>query len=383
MRLIHTSDWHLGRLFHNVHLTEDQAYVLDQFVDLVREERPDAVLIAGDVYDRALPPTGAVELLDDVLHRLVANLGVPTFVIAGNHDSAERLGFGARLLGDRGLHVAGTLDQGLVPRTLSDTHGPVDIFLVPYASPELVRCWSGDDDVVDHESAMRLLLGKVRKRMTPGRRTVVVAHAFVQGGQESESERALEVGGAGAIPCSVFDGFHYVALGHLHGPQLVDTKRVRYAGSLLKYSFSEAEQEKGVGLVQLDAEGGVSYDTRKLAPRRDVRELEGTMQQVLDGASADPCRHDYVKVRLMDRCPVLDAMAKLREAYPNVLHLERPHLGAATDARRDVVDPRRLGTLELFEAFYAQVAGQPLDEVERAEVVTAIEAAKQRSEEPA
>ncbi|MFW5738863.1 MAG: exonuclease SbcCD subunit D [Myxococcota bacterium] len=380
MRLIHTSDWHLGRLFHNIHLTDDQAHVLDQFVALVRDEKPDAVLIAGDIYDRAFPPASAVELLDDVLHRLAGDLRVPTFVIAGNHDSPERLGFGARLLGQRGLHVAGTLTQGLAPVTLSDHHGDVDVFLVPYASPEVVRAWCGSDDVVDHPSAMQRLLQSVRGRCTPGRRSIVVAHAFVQGGEESESERALEVGGAGAVPSELFESLHYVALGHLHGPQLVRSERLRYPGSLLKYSFSETEHEKSVALVEMDAQGAVRVRPRPLSPRRDVRVIEGTMQQVLDGAATDSCRDDYIKVRLLDAGPVLDAMAKLREVYPNVLHLERPHLGASTDARREAVDPRRLGTLELFEAFFDQVSGQRLDDRQREEVIAAIAWAERRRE---
>lgn len=377
MRILHTSDWHLGRLFHRVHLTDDQAHVLEQFVELAREERPDAVLIAGDLYDRAVPPPEAVELLDDVLTRLTAELGIPTFAIAGNHDSAERVGFGARLLAQRELHIAGTLGQAGVV-TLKDAHGEVDFVSVPYAAPEVVRSAFGDETIRGHEAALRAQLAAIAATGS-GRRRVAMAHAFVEGATTSESERPLTVGGTGSVDASVFEGFDYVALGHLHRPQQI-APGVRYSGSLLPYSFSEVGYEKSVSLVELDANGVVQVREIELAPRRRVRVLEGLFEELLAAAPSE----DYLLVRLEDREPVLDAMARLRRRYPNTLLVERDKLASASGRSLSPgQDPRRMDTLDLFARFYRDVVGAEgeeekiLDEADRALVAEAIAAARE------
>src|SRR4051794_15399990 len=239
MRFIHTADWHLGRLFHGVHLTEDQRHALLQLVDVVKQERPDAVLIAGDIYDRAIPPPEAVDLLDEILCRLVIDLKIPVILIAGNHDSAQRLNFGARLVADRRLYVTGSLPRTCNPVVIADADGPVHVYSLPYAEPMVVRECVECDDVVDHDSAMKSLVGRIHQSRSPGGRAILMAHAFVAGGAECESERPLSVGGAGTVDASSLDGFDYVALGHLHCPQRIGKGQVRYSGSLLKYSFDE------------------------------------------------------------------------------------------------------------------------------------------------
>ena len=234
MRFIHTADWHLGRLFHTVHLTDDQQYVLGQFVDLVAGVRPTAVLIAGDVYDRGVPPTEAVELLNDVLERIVRGLGVPVVLIAGNHDSPSRLGFGSQFLATEGLHIAGRLPgSGALAVPFADDDGVLLVQAVPYADPIDVRATLDEPAIQTHEQAMRALVARAHCATPANARSVFVGHAFVAGAQTSDSERPLSVGGAGAVPAALFEGFDYVALGHLHLPQRAGAETIRYAGSLL------------------------------------------------------------------------------------------------------------------------------------------------------
>src|SRR4051794_34974326 len=281
LRFLHTADWHLGRLFHGVHLTDDQRHVLGQFVDLARDTKPDVILIAGDIYDRAVPPPEAVELLDEVLSRLVIDLKVPVVLIAGNHDSPGRLHFGSRLLAGRRLYVTGTLPrspQSCEPLVLCDDHGPVHFYAVPYAEPATVRSCLGCDELPDHDAAMRALLTQIRSTHPPAARAVLVAHAFVAGGTGCESERPLSVGGAGTVAPDAFAGFHYAALGPLHRPQSLNGGSLRYSGSLLKYSFDETAGGKSVELVEMAADGSCRCETFPLTARRDVRRIEGLLE---------------------------------------------------------------------------------------------------------
>ena len=362
MRFLHTSDWHLGRRFHNVRLIEDQAHVLYQLLDQVRDSSLDAVIIAGDIYDRAVPPPEAVELLDEVLTKLVDEIGVPTIVIAGNHDGAERLGFGSRLLRERGLFIAGTLNQGIEKVTLSDSAGPVHLVPIPFAMPELVRQWAEEAELRGYEAAMKTLVARALKKLPAGERSIAVAHAFVAGGQECESERALSVGGSGQVSASVFEGFDYVALGHLHRPQSVGAKHIRYSGSLLKYSFSELDHKKSISLVEMDKDGQVQIEELELSPLRELRAVQGCLEDVLRAAEQDPNSDDYILAVLEDREPLLGPMAKLRQVYPRVLHIERPHFGAATMPGLQKGDHRKMSTLDLFGTFWKHAKGEELDE---------------------
>jgi exonuclease SbcD len=350
LRLLHTADWHLGRVFHGRSLLEDQAAVLDDLVRMVRDERPDAVLVAGDIYDRSVPPADAVRLLDDTLTRLVVGLRTPVFVIAGNHDGPDRLSFGARLM-------AGAV--------LADAHGEVEVFALPYAEPPMMRNVLGEGaEVPDHAAVLAAQMAAVRRARDPSRRLVVMAHAFVAGGLDSESERPLVVGTAASVPASVFDDAHYVALGHLHRPQRVGRDAIRYAGSLMKYSFSEASHAKGVALVELDAAGNARVEAIPLSAPRDLRVVEGRLAEVLAAANRDPRCDDYLLVRLTDQGALLDAMPRLRAVYPNALAIERPAIAAGGGAG---AAPRhaRVGLVELFASFVADVSGEPLDEAAR------------------
>lgn len=382
MRIVHSSDWHIGRLLHGVSLLEDQREILSRFVSEMEALQPDAIIIAGDVYDRAVPPKEAVELLDDTLHHVVMRLQIPTLIIAGNHDSAERLGFASRMLEERGLHIEGPISPE--PRVVAIEAGDevVDVALIPYAAPEVVRSAFEDPDIRGHDQALALLCRRALEACEPGRTKIAVAHAFVVGGEESESERALMVGGASDVPTSVFDGFDYVALGHLHRPQRVGADHIRYSGSLLKYSFSETGHDKGYSVISLGYDGLESVEHRSLPGRRNLRRVEGTLAEVVAAGKVDPDNQDYIQATLTDEGILLNAMAHLREAYPNALQIIRPSFGASEHGASAPLDPKEQSTLKLFESFFAQMRdGDELSDAQREVVVAAIEAVDARREE--
>lgn len=389
MRFLHTSDWHLGRSFFGVSLLEDQAHVLDQLVTLAAEAKVDAVLLAGDIYDRSFPPTDAVRLLDDTLTRFVVGASIPVVVIAGNHDSGERLGFGSRLLTERGLHVAGTEPRVV---TFGDAHGRIDVVAVPFAEPAATAARIGDPTIATHDAALRVELapttpagqdgtGRMKASSVP-RRRIAVAHAFVSGGSTSESERPLVMGNAALVAADCFDGFAYAALGHLHRPQRIGRPEVRYSGSLLKYSFDEAAHRKSVSVVEMDAAGACTIEEVALAARRDVRILEGTLDEIRQAAESDTLRDDYVLARLADRGAVIDAMGKLRALYPNCLHVQRDEFFAIRGedgAAR--VDLRRHSESELFDAFYREVTGEAASDDETRAFADALTAVRRAATE--
>jgi DNA repair protein SbcD/Mre11 len=383
MLFIHTADWHLGRIFHGVYLTEDQAYVLEQLVALVRETGAKALLVSGDIYDRAVPPPEAINLLDDVISRMVLELKVPVILIAGNHDSPSRLGFGSRLLAAQKLHVISVLSPHPEPIILEDRHGPIQVYAFPYAEPAFARESLQAEHLHDHQTAMRYCCELVLGSQSPGIRKILLTHAFVSGGEESESERPLSVGGAGCVEAACLEGFHYVALGHLHRPQAIGPGHIHYAGSLLKYSFSEASHTKSVTLVEMDAAGVRKVERLPLTPRCDVRCLQGTLTEIL-GAEPDPeRRRDYLKVTLLDREPVLDAMGKLRMLYPNVLQIERPHLFDAGEIQGSGGDHRQLSDIDLFRAFFHQVTGEEMTSEQTEAYAQVVDQLRQREREAA
>jgi exonuclease SbcD len=363
MRLLHTADWHLGRTLFEARLVEDQAHVLDRLLEAAADARPDAVVVAGDVFDRPQPPADAVRLLDDVLHRLVRGLGLPVVMIAGNHDGPERIGFASGLLADGGLHVRGLPEAACAPVVLSDAHGEVRVYPVPYAEPAALRAVLGDPTAVCHDSAAAAVCGRIRAAHPPSARSVLVAHPFVVGGAESESERPLvHVGGAGAVRAETLAGFDYVAMGHLHRPQsLGPGGRLRYAGSILKYSASEIGHAKSATLVELGPPGAPpAVREVPLVPRRDLRVVEGLLAELLE-RPPEGGRDDYLIVRLTDDGPVYDAMAKLRRVFPNALAVDRTRSAWAAAAGAAAADHRRTSPEDLFAAFWAEVSDRPLD----------------------
>lgn len=360
MRFIHTADWHLGRLFHGKYLTNDQAYVLEQFCDLVTDSKAEAVIIAGDIYDRAVPPTEAVELLDDILAKLLLKCRVQVIVIAGNHDSPERVGFGGRLFEKQGLFIAGNLTTATTPISLADKYGVVEFLPLPYAEPALVRHVLARDDITDANKAMAACLAQGKLKLTNGSRKVAIAHAFLAGGSACESERILSVGGSSSVDCKLFEGFNYTALGHLHNAQTAGNSRIRYSGSLLKYSFDEAKQTKGIHIVDIDEAGEVRVEIVSLTPKHDVSVMAGDFYTILRNRNIYPVSNDYISISLSNHEPILDAFGQLREIYPNLLQIERPTVLMENKLENRSIDHRKLSEAALFALFYHEVTGEVL-----------------------
>ena len=380
MKLLHTSDWHIGRQFHNVSLLEDQQHVLQQILKIAETETVDAVLIAGDIYDRSVPPALAVKLLDDVLHTLCKDLAIPVLLISGNHDGAERLAFGSRQLQASGLHIIGSIDAEPKPVVLQDQFGEVAFYGIPYLEPNQARQVFGAD-VSSHDDALQAIVNAItdsEASLTKGttRRTVVLSHCFIDGGEESESERPLSVGGADRVSQRHFLPFNYTALGHLHAPQYKGAEHIRYSGSILKYSFSEERQKKSVTLVEMNAKGDCEIEKIPLKPLREMRSIEGKLEDILEQGKTDPQAEDYLLIRLQDKAAILDVMGKLRQVYPNVLHLERP--GLMTEASSHTASRERLnkGEMNLFEDFYQQVCDEPLSAEQKTLMEKVINAAR-------
>ncbi len=374
MKILHTSDWHLGKLFHGVNLLPDQRHVLEQIVAMVRDEKPDAVVVAGDIYDRAVPPADAVELLDWVLTELVDRLATPTVLIAGNHDSADRLQFGSALLRKSGLHVVGRLDGALTPVRVGTSGNAGFLCPVPFLEPAIMRECLGDDSITTHEAALRAVAGRFRALVPTGAPSVLVAHAYVAGGKPSDSERILSVGGAEQVAAECFDGFSYAALGHLHRPQNAAGPRVRYSGSLLKYSLSEATVAKSVSLVEVGPDGACVVRELPLVPRRDVREIAGLLADFESGACAGGKSDDYLYVKLLDTAMPVNAMSRLRVRFPNVVDVNVSTAIAAATGASPGGSLRRLDDITLFGEFMKAATGAELTAEERKLVVAAIEA---------
>ncbi|WP_405641668.1 exonuclease SbcCD subunit D [Streptomyces sp. NBC_00019] len=380
MRLLHTSDWHLGRAFHRVNMLGAQAEFIGHLVTTVREHAVDAVVVSGDVYDRAVPPLAAVELFDDALHRL-ADLGVPTVMISGNHDSARRLGVGAGLIDRAGIHLRTEPAVCGTPVVLADAFGDVAFYGLPYLEPALVKDQFGVDKA-GHEAVLAAAMDRVRAdlaaraRGEKKTRSVVLAHAFVTGGEASDSERDITVGGVAAVPAGVFDGVDYAALGHLHGCQTI-TERVRYSGSPLPYSFSEADHRKSMWLIDLDAEGAVSAERIGCPVPRALARIRGTLEDLL----ADPelTRHEdaWVEATLTDAVRPADPMARLTERFPHTLSLAFDPERAPDDP--DVSYAQRLADRsdqEIAEDFVAHVRGAGPDEHEQSVLRDAFDAVR-------
>ncbi|GHE09241.1 exonuclease SbcCD subunit D [Streptomyces alanosinicus] len=377
MRLLHTSDWHLGRAFHRVSMLGAQAEFIGHLVTTVRERAVDAVVVSGDVYDRAVPPLAAVELFDDALHRL-ADLGVPTVMISGNHDSARRLGVGAGLIDRAGIHLRTEPASAGTPVLLADAHGAVAFYGLPYLEPALVK----DEFAVDeagHEAVLGAAMDRVRADLAtraPGTRSVVLAHAFVTGGRASDSERDITVGGVASVPAGVFDGVDYAALGHLHGCQSL-TERVRYSGSPLAYSFSEADHRKSMWLIDLGADGSVTAERLDCPVPHPLARIRGRLEGLL--ADPDLARHEdaWIEATLTDPVRPADPMARLTERFPHTLSLvfapERtPDDPSASYARRLAGRSDQ----QIAEDFVAHVRGAVPGDRERAVLREAFDAVR-------
>ena len=371
MKIIHLSDLHLGKRVNENSMLEDQDYILRRILQILDEEAPDAVLIAGDIYDKAVPSAEAVQLFDDFLYRL-AQRGLPVFAISGNHDSPERLAFGSRLIDASGIHLSPVYDGTVAPVTLEDEYGPVRVYMLPFLKPIHVRRFYPEEEISSYTDALRCAVDHMAP--DPAVRNVLVAHQFVTGAERSDSEE-ISVGGTDNVDASVFDAFDYVALGHIHNPQNIGSERIRYCGTPLKYSFSEASHEKSVSVVTLAEKGSLSVRTVPLVPKRDMRELRGTYMELTAKSSYEGTNtDDYLHITLTDEEDIPDVIGKLRAVYPNLLKLDydnkRTRAGLDLTAAGDVENKT---PLELVAEFYEKQNGQPLSEEQTAYAARLIE----------
>ena len=397
MRFLHTADWHLGRIFYGQYLTDDQAHVLEyQFFTILKEEKIDGILLAGDVFDRAVPPIEAIELWDSIITRLAMDFKVPLFVVSGNHDGAERLEVGRSMLGQSGIHIWGSPHHALQPFEFEGADGRVAICPMPFSEPRRIgdalglnsseskpvdtdtaedTLFSYVDDKAQEAVALNLhnydqmyqawsdyLYKQVPKRM----RSIAISHAFVMGGEVGGSERTLSVGGSEQVSPHVFKNFHYTALGHLHGPQRMGADHIRYSGSPLKYSFDEHEQKKSFTIIDMDTKGKVDISTIPVEAKRDVVILEGYFEDLLNNTALQTKhKDDYVQARLLDTMPIMDGMAKLRQVYHRCMTIELA--GRIATPVVDMGDAvfKELNERELFNQFAETVWKNPLTEREQ------------------
>ena len=364
MKFLHLADLHLGKRVNGFSMLEDQAHILRQILAILDDEQPDGVLIAGDVYDKSVPSVEAVGLLDGFLTELRAR-GVPVLLISGNHDSPERLAFGGRVMDSCGIHISPVYDGALAPVTLQDAFGPVHVWLLPFVKPAHVRRWFPDADIESYTDAMAEAVAHMD--IDTAARNVLVTHQFVTGGTRSSSEE-LSVGGTDNVDSGVFAPFDYVALGHLHGAQHIGRETIRYAGSPLKYSFSEVRQHKSVTVVTLGEKGDVQVRTVALTPLRELREIRGSYDELTARSFYEHTtyRSDYLHLILTDEQDVFDAMSRLRTIYPYLMTLDYDNARTRAAGGMSVpAEAERHTPLELFEALYQRQNHQPMSEVQR------------------
>jgi exonuclease SbcD len=372
MRILHTSDWHLGRQFHGLSLDEDHDHILVQILAVIDDERPDVVIIAGDIFDRANPPQSAITRLSQFLTTVRAASDAAIVIIAGNHDSAAQIGAMGVLADGGAAIVRGPLDEDERPLVVSDAHGPVAISALPFAFEYAARLCFDDDGIGCPADVIRAQLASARKHVAEGMRWVVVAHAFVDGAATSESERPLTrmVGGIETVSAAAFEGAHYVALGHLHRPQPVGLDHIRYSGAPLAFGFDEEGQQKSVSLIDLAADGTVTVSEVPLRPLRQVRTIRGKLLELL---AATEVSNDIVRVVLTDDTPQIDPMKRIRAFYPNAVQLsyernERPVELRLEEQRAAIDDPQALSS-----AFLYFIRGEPLSEAEGQIVASALQ----------
>lgn len=382
VRVLHTSDWHIGRTFHGADLLTEQEAALTHIAELVDRESVDVVVVAGDIYDRAVPSAEAVRVATAAMTR-IRRAGAELVITPGNHDSAARLGAFAEFAAAGGLHVRATVEGIAEPVVLHDEHGAVAFYGIPYLEPEPSRHALGVPEARGHTGVLGEAMRRVRDDLAgrPGTRSVVLAHAFVTGGEASESERTIAVGGVEQVPGSVFDGVDYVALGHLHGPQTL-AEHLRYSGSPLAYSFSEARQRKSVWFVDLDANGLAEVRRHELPVPRPLATLSGELAALLEDPEHEQWREHFLSVTVTDRVRPIDAMRLLQDRFPYAVHMDwRPDGGAAGAELKYAEAVRGRSDIEIARSFLDDCRGAPPTEREERLVHLALEAANRTAVE--
>lgn len=363
MKFIHLSDLHIGKRVNEFSMIEDQKYILKAILGIIDDEKPDAIIIAGDVYDKSVPSAEAVQLLDDFLYRL-AERKLPTYIISGNHDSAERLSFGARLMNSSGIHLSPVYNGTVNPISIVDKHGKINIYMLPFLKPVHVKHFFPEAEIESYTDAIRVAIESMN--VNTDERNILVTHQFVTGATRSESEE-LSVGGSDNVDSTVFDAFDYVALGHIHGPQKISRETVRYCGTPLKYSFSETNHKKSVTVVEMAGKGETSIHTVPLVPKRDLREIKGSYDEIVQKKNYEGTNtEDYIHITLTDEEDIPDVMNKLRVIYPNIMKLDYDNTRTRNNNLVEMAENiKEKSELELFSDFYNMQNGQPMSEIQK------------------
>lgn len=388
MKIIHTGDWHIGKIVNEFSMIDDQRYILNELIKLINFEKPDVLIIAGDIYDRSIPPVEAVDLLNEVFSKILIDNKVKIVAISGNHDSGERVSFGGKILEKEGLYIQGIIEDEIKSITIDDEEGSVNFYMIPYVDPAILRRKFNNPEIRNHNDAMKELINRIKPSLNEGERNIVVTHGYVTYKRKdamdkdvenlyelaelevSDSERPLSIGGTDLIDSDNFDCFDYVALGHLHGRQKVGREEIRYSGSLMKYSFSEINHKKGVVIIEIDGNKNINIRQEELSPKRNMRIIKGPLDELIK-AGLEDCsnREDYIQAILTDEGEIIDPIGKLRSAYPNIMILKREEkkdigtsLTAASKGYKSKTE------LELFEEYYDRLGSGEFTE-EKKEVI--------------
>lgn len=386
MKIIHTSDWHIGKIVNEFSMIEDQKYILNRLIDLIEKEKPEVLIIAGDVYDRSIPPVEAVELLNETLSNLIIDKKVKVLAISGNHDGGERLSFGSQILEKHGLYIAGRDDELYKHVVVKDGEKNVNFYLIPYKDPALTRKILDEKEIKSHNDAMKFVVEKIKDNINYEEVNILVGHGYVTMKREdaiecienkyevanletSESERPLSIGGTDLIDGKIFDDFDYVALGHLHGRQKIGREEMKYSGSILKYSFSEVKQKKGVYILDINDKDAINIDFKCLKPVRDLRVIKGNIEELIEEArELEEGKEDYIQAILTDDGELINPMEKLRSVYPNTMLITRERKREISEDKTSAKgEYKRKSKLELFKEFYEDLGSG--DYTEEKEVV--------------
>ena len=370
MKIIHTSDWHIGKIVNEYSMIDDQKYILNKLIELIDEENIDVLMIAGDVYDRSIPPVEAVELLNETLSKLIIDRNVSVLVISGNHDSGERLSFGSKILEKQGLYIAGSDDKLYKKVVLRDNNQNVNFYLVPYKDPALTKKLLNNKEIRSHNDAMIAVIDKIKEELNENEINILIGHGYVtmkreeaiEGNdhkyevaelQTSESERPLSIGGTDLIDGNIFKDFDYVALGHLHGRQRIGRETMRYSGSLLKYSFSEVKQKKSVAVLDL-IDKDINIELKELKPLRDLRIIKGNIEDLIcEGRDIEEGKEDYIQAILTDDGELMNPMEKLKSVYPNTMLISRERKkNVSKENTLSKGEFRKKSKIDLFKNFY-------------------------------
>ena len=364
MKFVHLSDLHLGKRVNEYSMLEDQEYILTKTINIIDDEKPAGVIIAGDVYDKSIPSAEAVQMFDDFLTRL-AKRNLQVFVISGNHDSPERMSFGSRLMDQSGIHISQVYNGEFVPFSMKDEHGVVNVYMLPFVKPAHVKRFSAES-IESYTDALRVAIAEMN--VNQSERNILITHQFVTGAMRSDSED-VSVGGSDNVDVSVFDSFDYVALGHIHSPQNCTSERVRYCGTPLKYSFSEAKDNKSVTVVELAKKGSLFVKTVPLIPMRDMVEIKGKYNEIMLKSFYENTSYqeDYIHITLTDEEDIVDAIGKLRTVYHNLMKLDYDNKRTRSVSQVDgAVDVETKTPIELFSDFYELQNNQPMSNEQKA-----------------